>query len=395
MNEQKSLFPDDHPSKATPPDANTNTASASTALKALKFTDKSASPEQQRFNKLLARTDTLTRKIEAARLLADSHRPLYNATLAPHLKERSAQMRKMALWLDGRLQRKGLSAKYKHMARDILCGLAAALAMAGDEAMQQLHDAHSDETLEEQEQSALSDMQALMEEMQGQPLGDEAGFDSLDELLQASIKKMFEQNQAQAQAKAARKKQGKKTARQLQDEQQAQDADGALRTIYRQLVSALHPDRESDPQERNRKTALMKTVNAAYEQRDLMALLQLQLQAELVDGEKVATLARNKVLALTRLLKDRSEVLTRELREIERQTASEFGLPSHAPLSASSLHRALIEQVQHLQADVVMMTRDLARVSDDTEFKRWLKEQTEAAQDDFDPFDPFDSPNGY
>jgi len=255
--------------------------------------------------------------------------------------------------------------------------------------MQQLHDAHSDETLEELEQSAATDMQTLMEEVLGQPLGDDAKFDSLEEVLQASVKQMFEQNQTEAQAKAARKKKGKKTARQQQEEQQAQDADGALRTIYRQLVSALHPDRESDPHERNRKTALMKDVNAAYERRDLMALLQLQLRAELADGEKVATLARDKVLALTRLLKERSEVLTRELREIEVQTLSEFGLPNHAPVSAASLNKALIEQKQHLQADVVMMTRDLARVTDDAEFKRWLKEQHEAEQDDFDPFDPF------
>ena len=389
MPKQKSLFTEDHPDEETSPVSKSKAADAGTALTALKFTDKTLSPEQQRFNKLLARTDTLARKIEAARLLADNHRPLHSATLEPLKKERSALMRQMALWLDGRLERKGLSAKHKRMARDILCGLAAALAMAGDEAMQQLHDAHSDETLEELEQSAVTDMQTLMEEMLGQPLGDDAKFDSLDEVLQASVKQMFEQNQAEAQAKAARKKKGKKTARQQQEEQQTQDADGALRTIYRQLVSALHPDRESDPQERNRKTALMKDVNAAYERRDLMALLQLQLQAELADGEKVATLARDKVLALTRLLKERSEVLTRELREIEMHTLSEFGLPSHAPVNAASLTGALIEQKRHLQADVAMMTRDLARVTDDAEFKRWLKEQHEAEQDDFDPFDPF------
>jgi hypothetical protein len=44
---------------------------------------------------------------------------------------------------------------------------------------------------------------------------------------------------------------------------QTEDATGALRTIYHQLVSALHPDRETDPQEQLRKTALMKEANAA------------------------------------------------------------------------------------------------------------------------------------
>jgi len=386
MPKQEDFFSQDASSDARQPGAGASAAKTGSALTALKFTDKALSPEQQRFNKLLVRTEALARKIEATRLLADTHRPLHNATLEPLKKERSAQMRNMALWLDGRLQRKGLSAKHKHMARDILCNLAAALAMAGDEAMQQLHDAHSDETLEEQEQSALTDMQALMEEMLGHPVGDTGGFDSLDDMLQASMKKLHEQDQAREQARAERKKRSKKTASQMQNEQQAQDADGALRTIYRQLVSALHPDRESDDHERTRKTALMKEVNAAYERRDLMALLQLQLSAELADGDKVATLAREKVGALTRLLKERSDVLARELREIEMRTMSEFGLPAYAPVSAASLNRAMIVQKQHLQADMAMMSRDLARVQNDAELKRWLKEQHETGQDEFDPF---------
>jgi hypothetical protein len=294
------------------------------------------------------------------------------------------------VWLDERLKGKGLSAKNKRMSRDILCGLAAALAMTGDEAMQELHDAHSDETLEEQEQSAVTDMQALMEEMLGHPVGDTDGFDSLDDLLRASMTKLSEQDQAREQARAERKKRSKKTASQVQDAQQTTDADSALRTIYRQLVSALHPDRESDHHERARKTALMKEVNAAYERRDLMALLQLQLSTELADGDKVATLARDKVGALTRLLKERSDVLARELREIEMRTTSEFGLPAYAPVSAASLKRAMLVQKQHLQADMAMMSHDLARIQNDAEFKRWLKEQHEAAQDQFDPFDPFD-----
>jgi hypothetical protein len=386
MPKQEDFFSQDASSDARQPRVGESAAKTGSALTALKFTDKALSPEQQRFNKLLVRTEALARKIEATRLLADTHRPLHNATLEPLKKERSAQMRNMALWLDGRLQRKGLSAKHKHMARDILCNLAAALAMAGDEAMQQLHDAHSDETLEEQEQSAVTDMQALMEQMLGHPVGDSGGFDSLDDMLHASMKKLHEQDQAREQARAERKKRSKKTASQMQNEQQAQDADGALRTIYRQLVSALHPDRESDAHERTRKTALMKEVNAAYERRDLMALLQLQLSAELADGDKVATLAREKVGALTRLLKERSDVLARELREIEMRTMSEFGLPAYAPVSAASLNRAMIVQKQHLQADMAMMSRDLARVQNDAELKRWLKEQHETGQDEFDPF---------
>lgn len=388
MPHQSNLFSGDAPGATASPAPHPLASGPGLALTALKFTDSALSPEQLRFNKLLTRTENLGRKIEAMRDLADTHRPLHGATLHPLEIERRDLMRDMALWLDERLGRKGLTAKQGHMASEIICGLTAALAMAGDEAMQQLHDAHSDQSLAEQEQSAVADMQGLMEELTGQPMGaDEQGFASVEEMLRARLKQMQEQARAEDEAQATHKARGKKSARQQQVEQQAQDADGALRTIYRQLVSALHPDRESDAHERARKTALMKDVNAAYERRDLLTLLQLQLRAEVADGEMVSNLARDKVAALTRLLKDRAEVLTRELREIEMHTMVEFALSPYAPVSAASLKRALVEQQRHLQADIAMMKRDMLRVQDDAAFKRWLRDQHEASQENFNPFE--------
>lgn len=387
MPRQTPLFSDKEADDSVQPAPANKTGAPGNAVTALKFSSASLSPEQQRFNKLITRTENLARKIEAARMLADTHRPHHGATLRPLEDERSALMRRMALWLDERLQRKGLSARQRRMTSEIICSLTAGLAMAGDDAMKQLHDAHSDESLAEQEQSAMADMQEMMEGILGHPPGHAQGFESLQEMLQASMKQMQEQQQAQDEAQAAHKRHGKTSARQQQSEQQAQDAQGALRTIYRQLVSALHPDRESDTHERSRKTALMKEVNAAYERRDLLALLQLQVRAALADGEMVANLAREKVAALSVLLKDRADVLTRELRDMEMQIRAEFGLAPSAALSAGSLKRAMVEQQQNLQVDVVMMQKDLQRVQEDAEFKRWLREQHQGAQEGFNPFE--------
>lgn len=396
MPHQTDLFPGDTPQGTNPSTPDAAPTGPGAALTALKFTDGALSPEQQRFNKLLTRTENLAGKIEAVRTLADTHRPLHGATLRPLEDEREALMRDMVLWLDERLKRKGLTAKQKRMASELICNLAAGLAMAGDEAMQQLHDAHSEHSLADQEKAVTADMQKMMEDMLGGPLGDGQEFATLEEMLQASMARMQQQTQSQdearAQSEAGRKKKPKQSARQQQAQAQAQDAEGALRIIYRQLVSALHPDRESDAHERTRKTGLMKEINTAYERRDLLALLQLQLRAELADGEMVSSLARDKVAALTVLLKERADVLTRELRDIERQTLAEFELPAYATLTAASLKRHMVAQKQELQLDIVMMKKDYLRVQDDAEFKRWLREQQELAQDNLDPFhfEPFD-----
>lgn len=390
---QASFFPEDEPIQTPLAEPGTNLA-----LGALRFDAAQLSPAQKRFNQLLAQTETLARKIESARQATDTHRMLFSSRIQPLEKERDGYMRQMALWLDGRLQKKGLTAKHKRIAGEIICGLAASLAVQGDEAMQALHDAHSPHSLADEEKAATAGLQQVMEDVFGESMGEgDAPFESMEDLMRAAMEKMSAsqaaQQSAQEERDALRNAKRKKSAAQLKKEAlaatQAQDADGALRTLYRQLASALHPDREPDPQEHTRKTALMKEANAAYERRDLLALLQLQLRADLADGDKVATMAKEKLTALTALLKERIAVLNRELYAVERQAIEEFGLPPYSTFSEASLKRSMVMQQQDLQADIVMMQQDLQRVQDDTHLKRWLKQQHELARDECDPIDYF------
>lgn len=55
--------------------------------------------------------------------------------------------------------------------------------------------------------------------------------------------------------------------------------DDRLRALYRRLASALHPDRAPDGEARARRTLQMKALNAAWEARDLLAMLALQTEA--------------------------------------------------------------------------------------------------------------------
>lgn len=364
------------------------------ATSALKRGASQATPAQKRFNQLVTQTETLVRKIESTRMAMDTHRGLHASSLGPLEKERDGHMRQMALWLAERLKKKGLTVKQKAYTGEILCGLAGSLALKGDAQMQALHDAHSPDSLEDVQWDATSDMQRMMEEVLGESLGDgDMPFGSMEALLHAAKQKMQASVEQEAQAKAQRAAKKKKSPTQLKKDAlaaaQAQDADGALRTLYRQLASALHPDREPDPQEQLRKTALMKEANAAYERRDLLALLQLQLQADLADADHVASLAQEKLSALTALLKERVAVLNQELRVLQHQAIAEFDLPPYAPFSEANLKHHLRTQQQDLQADIAMMQQDLQRVQDDAYFKRWLKEQQELMQEDFDPMDFF------
>lgn len=385
MTPQPDLFSDDTP--ATP--------LASALAISISQAGQRLSPAQQRFNRLLARIENLKQQVEAVQTLADVHRPLYHRTLGPLRERHTALMRSMALWLDERLQRKGLSQAQKRTATDILCSLCEALAADGDTEMHALHDKHSTTSLHEKQQAAAADVRAMMEDVLGQPLDEDQSLGSIDEVLLAGMERLNEAVQAE-QARRDRdsaKARRKPTAAQRKAEQQQHNAETILRKVYRQLASALHPDRESDPEERSRKTSLMSEANAAHDRRDLVTLLQIQLRSEGADSHSLSQWADEKVAALSLLLKQQASTLEHELYAQQRQAVQEFDLPPYAAISDSSLRRQLALQEQALIQDLAFMEQEMQAIQDDAVFKRWLKEQKKLAKQS-DPFDEFDPLGG-
>lgn len=68
-----------------------------------------------------------------------------------------------------------------------------------------------------------------------------------------------------------------------------------MRDIFRKLASALHPDRETDPAEHGRKTALMQRANVAYAANDLLGLLELQLEVDQIDQTGLDNLGDDRI----------------------------------------------------------------------------------------------------
>ena len=358
----------------------TSAASAeagSTTGMALRLGGKDArlSPVQQRFNRLLARIDKLKVRIADVQALADAHRPLYHATLTPLRECFQEMLRKMVLWLDQRLQGKDLRPAQKRVATDILCGLCEALVAGGDGAMRALHDRHSRHSLQRKEQDAAAGMRAMMEEVLGQSLALDESLDPIEAVMRAGMAHMQGATQAeQARRDAARAKK-KPTAAQRKAEQQQEDAETVLRKVFRQLASALHPDRERDPAEHRRKTALMSEANAAYGRQDLMALLQIQLRIEQADSRSLSQLPEEKIESMSLLLKQQASELEHELSTHREHVLQEFDLPSYPAPSAAMLRSQLLVQEQVLKQNLASMEQDLQLVQDDAGFKRWLKSQ--------------------
>lgn len=88
-----------------------------------------------------------------------------------------------------------------------------------------------------------------------------------------------------------------------------------LRNLFRRLASSLHPDRETDPETRTEKTALMQRANDAHERRDLLELLRLQLELEQIDPDQLAALPEDTLEHYISELKQQARKLDEELED--------------------------------------------------------------------------------
>ena len=359
-------------------------ASTASALSVQPPTQASLSAAARAFNLQLTRIDKLQSQLRELEALERAHRLALDEQLTPLQKRHAQAKREMALLLEQRLGGKALTTPQREEARQILCGLARTLAQDGDAEMAALHDRHHRQSLAELARERADALRAQLEQALGEPLGADYEGASADEVLRAGMRRLrqsVEDEQARRREATEKRKARKKPgAVQAAAQAQIQDAETSLRTLFRQLASALHPDREPDAQARLAKTALMSEANAAYERKDLVALMQIQQRAALADPQGTAQLGDDRLAALTRLLKQQVADLERERAGRNYRLAAEFEVPSGLGSTPKTLQMVLQTQVLALEEALAVLARDLERVQTDAGLKRWLTEQRQESR---------------
>jgi hypothetical protein len=329
----------------------------------------------------LTRITKLKQQIAELDTLAQAHRMAVHQQVHPLQVKTRQQLRSMVLLIDQRLAGKTLATPQRRAAVSILCGMAATLASEGDAEMAALHDRHSPTTLEQQARAQSQAMRAEIEAALGAKLHDLPPDASTEQIMAAGMARLREQEEQADDDKRTRaeRRQSKKKTKPAPEQTQAQakldNAASLLRGLFRQLASALHPDREQDATARVRKTSLMGEANAAYGRKDLLALLQLQQQAGLSDLLGTGALAEEQLAAMTLLLKQQVADLERERVGRQDALAQEFQISRGMGVTPRTLQMVLLEQVEELEMALDLMRADATLVQSDAGFKRWLKTQ--------------------
>lgn len=340
------------------------------------------SPDRKRFN-------TLIRQIEQARQAqADWERNILlfrqtHARMVRPLQDSLTKASRDCLFaLDRLLGEPGRRKSERALLRDILLEGAKELLMEHDtdKELKALFNKHSKIDFDTGQQHDLHALKTMAEEYTGLDLGDSENIRSDEDLAQRMYEQMAAQAAAEEESKANRSQRRRKTPAQLRKEEEAQLAIQSVREIYRKLASAVHPDRERDPELRAARTELMQKINRAYAANDLLTLLETQLEIEQVSATQISDVSAQRLKQYIKILTEQLAALKAEVTRVESGFCMDFGVERGRRLDPRKLNKLIQEEAEELRSDLARQQRDLRMLTDPEATRRWLNQQRRSAR---------------
>lgn len=274
---------------------------------------------QRRFNRLTARLRQLRAEVSSWQNAADGFRQRTLTELEPLRRRLLGEQRDAALFFDklltGQAAGNRLTRGRRRKLADLVGQLCLTLLHDGqDEEIQAIFDRHSGMSHSDVRSEELEFTEVMLGAMFGDDLMRGHTASDVEELLNQAGERL--DARAKAEAKGARAQAQSRAARSKQRDPR-REASQSMREVFRRLASALHPDREADPVERERKTELMQRVNRAYESDDLLELLTVQLEIEQIDSDHLAKASDERLGHYCAVLREQEVALERELLELQ------------------------------------------------------------------------------
>lgn len=349
-------------------------------------------PKGKAFNRLIKQIEQKRGQLASWEAVVPPYQQKYTSELLP-LREASSEWQvKMVHCLDRACDQKGLTKTERSMIASLIADLAGnLLARRDDAALKAVYNKYSQTDCDSEEAAALQGMKSMLENALDIELGDDLATGSPEDLLQRARAQMQEKQaqddaywQAQEENCAKRKKSPKQLAKEAQQQAEEQQVSQSIREVYRKLASALHPDRETDAQERERKTALMQRVNQAYAKNNLLQLLELQLELEHIDQSAINNLSEDRLKHYNKILKEQLGELDMEIHHVEGEFRARFSVSPFVAIFPDRLMRSLASEIVGVKHAIRDIEKDLLAFEDVKNIKAWLKEmKRQSRMDDF------------
>lgn len=283
-------------------------------------------------------------------------------------------LRALVLVLDRVFEDRVFSKRDRQELRSLIVELAHGLIEDGHDELKELYNRRTrgdyDAEVAEDQAATARMMQEVFEESFGFEF--DGPIENLDDLEKAARAQHEEQQRVAEERRAKRKKSAKQLANESQRAEERRRVEKSLQEIYRKLALALHPDHERDEQERARKHELMQLVNAAYEARDLLRLLELQLRFEQIDQADIETMADDRLTHFNQLLAEQCKQLEQQLANVEEPWRHQLDIRAHQKVVPARVLATIQAEIEELDEVTAAARRDVAAFEDPRAVKVWL-----------------------
>lgn len=342
----------------------------------------SLSKAQKTFNTLVKQIEKRRERLGAWDAITPAFQKKFVDGLLPLEQESTALRIQLIHLLDDAFLQRGLSKAEQRTLSDLIADMAGDLLHVSDDAgLKAIYDRHRASA---HVGSAAAEPAPTKPEPEPEPKPappedlDALSPDELAERMQAELDAQFERDMAAHAAREAqrakRKKAPKQSAAQARIEAEQAESSKSIREIYRKLASALHPDRETDPQEQQRKTVLMQRVNHAYAKGNLLQLLELQLEIEQIDRRAIDGLSEARLTRYNGILEEQLRELDQEIEHVERDFRRTYGIASSTKVAPDTVIRMLTRDIAGMQRSNQDLSVALREFEDPDNVRDWLKD---------------------
>ena len=131
----------------------------------------------------------------------------------------------------------------------------------------------------------------------------------------------------------------------------------------------------------------MQRINQAYDQKNLLLLLELQLELEHIDQTTINNITASRLKHYNKILKDQLTELEHEIYHTEVMFKAQFGIAPFEQITPSKILRNLDADIASIQIDIRELKNNLLEFQDIKKVKAWLKNMRQQPQmDDFDDY---------
>ncbi len=340
--------------------------------------NQSLSPAQRKFNLALEKIEKQKAALAEWQQTDDLCKQSIAYKFLPLRQELINEQIQQAIFFDDCLTRYKFTKIQKEKLTYLICNLCNELVEQTDDpallALYQryIEDDKDDLRTKEEEIEIKAAMRDSFRKEFGVELDENVDINDPEALMHVIFEQQFKQQHENNPPKQ-RKKTAKQEAKEAKEREEAQTAQQSIQNIYRQLVKTLHPDRETDIEEKERKTILMQAITVAYEEKNLIKLLELQLQ-ETQTSHQLHQLSDDKIKPFIKLLEQQLQQLKTETADIENHYKMILNMTFFDRITPKRLHALIKEDIRRLDMQLKQTKSNNHGFKIDINYlKAWLK----------------------